>query len=107
MVRAAGGRGALTKAAPNPAAGAQSLRGVYTARASACGTAAGTGEGTEVLRGTSRRRSVPRCGAVLGGASRSFGSQILVFHFPGMIERVKGGVPYQVPQRPLAGQFTL
>jgi hypothetical protein len=39
--------------------------------------------------------------------SRLFGSQILVFHFPGMIERVKGGVPYQVPQRPLAGQFTL
>ena len=45
--------------------------------------------------------------AVLGGTSRLFGSQILVFHFPGMIERVKGGVPYQVPQRPLAGQFTL
>jgi hypothetical protein len=39
--------------------------------------------------------------------SRFFGSQILVFHFPGMIERVKGGVPYQVPQRPLTGQFTL
>ena len=36
-----------------------------------------------------------------------FASQILVFHFPGVIERVKGGVPYQVPQRPLAGQFTL
>ena len=45
--------------------------------------------------------------AVLGGTSRLFGSWILVFHFPGMIERVKGGVPYQVPQRPLAGQFTL
>jgi hypothetical protein len=40
-------------------------------------------------------------------ASRLFGSQILVFHFPGMIERVKGGVPYQVPQWPLAGQFAL
>jgi hypothetical protein len=43
----------------------------------------------------------------LGGTSRLFGSQILVFHFPGMIERVKGGVPYQVSQRPLAGQFAL
>ena len=48
-----------------------------------------------------------RVHAVLGGASRLFGSQILVFHFPGMIERVKGGVPYQVPQRPLAGEFPL
>ena len=44
---------------------------------------------------------------MLGSTSRLFGSQILVFHFPGMIERVKCGVPYQVPQRPLAGQFTL
>src|ERR687888_52505 len=30
----------------------------------------------------------------------TFGSQILVFHFPGVIERVKGGVPNQEPQRP-------
>ena len=45
--------------------------------------------------------------SVLGGISRLFDRQILVFHFPGMIERVKSGVPYQVPQRPLAGQFTL
>ena len=44
---------------------------------------------------------------MLGGTSRLYASQIFVFHFPGMIERVKGGVPYQVPQRPLAGQFTL
>jgi len=29
-----------------------------------------------------------------------FASQILVFHFPGVIERVKGGVPNQVPERP-------
>ena len=29
-----------------------------------------------------------------------FASQILVFHFPGVIERVKGGVPNQEPQRP-------
>ena len=36
-----------------------------------------------------------------------FASQILVLHFPGMIERVIGGVQYQVPERPLAGQFTL
>src|SRR4051812_28680307 len=27
-------------------------------------------------------------------------TQILVFHFPGVIERVKGGVPYQEPERP-------
>jgi hypothetical protein len=25
--------------------------------------------------------------------SRLFGSQILVFHFPGMVQGVKGGVP--------------
>jgi hypothetical protein len=50
---------------------------------------------------------IRRVHAVLGDTSRLFGSQILVFHFPGMIERVKGGVPDQVPQRPLAGQFPL
>src|SRR4051794_39032345 len=30
----------------------------------------------------------------------TFASQILVFHFPGVIERVKGGVPNQEPERP-------
>ena len=49
-----------------------------------------------------RRRLVTADGALALCAS-----QILVFHFPGVIEGVKGGVPYQVPQRPLAGQFTL
>jgi hypothetical protein len=34
-----------------------------------------------------------------------FGSQILVFHFPGVIERVKRGVPNQVAERPFAGQL--
>src|SRR5215471_3193558 len=34
------------------------------------------------------------------GATASFASQILVFHFPGVIERVKRGVPNQVPERP-------
>src|SRR6476660_5229053 len=40
-------------------------------------------------------------------ASRSFASQILVFHFPGVIERVKRGVPNQVPERPRAGHVAL
>lgn len=40
-------------------------------------------------------------------ASRWFGSQILIFHFPSVIECVIRGVPNQVPQRPLASQFTL
>src|SRR5438270_7144939 len=35
----------------------------------------------------------------------SFGSQILVGHFPGVVEGVKGGVPNKVPQRPLAGHL--
>src|SRR5689334_6760947 len=30
----------------------------------------------------------------------TFASQILVFHFPGVIERVKGAVPNQEPERP-------
>ena len=29
-----------------------------------------------------------------------FGSQIFVFHFPSMVQRVKGGVPNQIPKRP-------
>ena len=37
----------------------------------------------------------------MDGALALFASQILVFHFPGVIERVKGGVPNQEPQRPL------
>src|SRR5574341_2613943 len=43
-------------------------------------------------------------------ASRSFGSQILVFHFPGVVQGVKGGVADQEPERPfrhLAGQLAL
>ncbi|MBK8990012.1 MAG: hypothetical protein IPM39_28785 [Chloroflexi bacterium] len=42
--------------------------------------------------------------------SRFFGSQVLVFHFPGMVQDVKGGVPNQEAQRPirpLAGQLAL
>src|SRR6266511_4015306 len=41
------------------------------------------------------------------GALASFAGQILVFHFPGVIERVKRGVPNQVTQRPRAGHFAL
>jgi hypothetical protein len=85
----------------------------------ACGTSALPADPSPNLQNISRARvrfwSVcplqgplsARLHAVLGGTSRLFGSQILVFHFPGMIERVKGGVPYQISQRPLAGQFTL
>src|SRR4051812_3000422 len=40
-------------------------------------------------------------------ASCSFGSQVLVFHFPGVIERVKRGMPNQVPERPGTGHFAL
>jgi hypothetical protein len=43
-------------------------------------------------------------------ASRFFGSQVLVFHFPSMVHGVKGGVPNQEPERPfrhLAGQLAL
>ena len=39
--------------------------------------------------------------------SCSSSSQILVFHFPGVIEGVKGGVSNQVPQRPLARHLVL
>ena len=39
--------------------------------------------------------------------SRFFGSQVLVFHFPGMIHSVKGSVPNQVAERPLAGHLAL
>jgi hypothetical protein len=38
--------------------------------------------------------------AVLGGTSCLFGRQILVFHFPSVIQGVKGGVPNQESQRP-------
>jgi hypothetical protein len=38
--------------------------------------------------------------AMLGGASRLFGRQILVFHFPSVIQGVKGGVPNQESQGP-------
>ena len=51
-----------------------------------------------------------RVHAVLGGTSRLFGSQVLVFHFPGVVQGVKGGVPNQEPERPfrhLAGQLAL
>ena len=45
----------------------------------------------------SPRISYPTCpmrnGRSLRPTSRSFGSQVLVFHFPGVIERVKRGVP--------------
>src|SRR5689334_18766205 len=41
------------------------------------------------------------------GATSSAGSQILIFHFPGVIEGVKGGVPNKVPQWPLAGRLIL
>lgn len=43
-------------------------------------------------------------------ASRFLGSQVFVFHFPGMVHGVKGGVPYQEPERPFrhfAGQLAL
>lgn len=40
-------------------------------------------------------------------SSSLFDRQVLVFHFPGVVHGVKGGVPNQVPERPLAGQFTL
>ncbi len=39
--------------------------------------------------------------------SRSFSSQILVLHFPGVIERMIRGVPNQVPELPGAGDFAL
>src|SRR6185437_3887679 len=35
------------------------------------------------------------------------GRQILVFHFPCVIQCVKRGVPNQIPERPVAGHFTL
>src|SRR6266851_9937597 len=38
---------------------------------------------------------------------RSFGGEVLVFHFPGVIQRVIRGVPNQVPERPGSGHFTL
>src|SRR4051794_13417645 len=40
-------------------------------------------------------------------ASRALGRQILVFHFPGVIERVKSGVPNQIAQRPRASYLAL
>jgi hypothetical protein len=40
-------------------------------------------------------------------SSRLFGRQILIFHFPGVIKRVKRRVPDQVPERPGAGYFAL
>jgi hypothetical protein len=40
-------------------------------------------------------------------ASRWFYCLIFVFHLPGVIERVIGGVPNQVPERPGAGHFVL
>jgi len=42
--------------------------------------------------------------------SCSFGSQILVFHFPDVVHGVKGGAPNQEPERPfrhLASQLAL
>src|SRR5215212_6769047 len=38
--------------------------------------------------------------ATVDGALALFASQILVFHFPGVIECVKGGVPNQEPEWP-------
>src|SRR6266581_8002618 len=38
---------------------------------------------------------------------RSFGGEVLVFHFPGVIQRVIRGVPNQVPERPGSGHFAL
>src|SRR5689334_22535495 len=42
------------------------------------------------------------------GVDSSAGSrscQVLVLHLPGVVEGMKGGVPYQVPKRPLARHF--
>jgi hypothetical protein len=36
-----------------------------------------------------------------------FGDQVLVFHFPGVIHRVIGSVPYQVPERPRSRHLAL
>jgi hypothetical protein len=41
-----------------------------------------------------------KCYSSVGGTSRLFGSQILVFHFPSVIQGVKGGVPNKVSERP-------
>jgi hypothetical protein len=40
-------------------------------------------------------------------ASRLFDTQIFVFHFPGVIERVKRSVPNQETERPRASHFVL
>jgi hypothetical protein len=50
-----------------------------------------------------------RHGMLFGGVLTpcSFGSQILVFHFPGVIQRMIRGVPNQIPERPGAGHFAL
>ena len=42
-----------------------------------------------------------------GQDNRIVACQILVFHFPRVIQRVKGGVPKQIPERPGAGRFAL
>ena len=39
--------------------------------------------------------------------SHAVACQVFVFHFPGVIQRVKRGVPNQIPERPGAGQFAL
>ena len=39
--------------------------------------------------------------------SRAVACQVLVFHFPRVIQRVKCGVPNQIPKRPGAGHFAL
>jgi hypothetical protein len=41
------------------------------------------------------------------GRSRVGGGHILVFHFPCVIQRMKRGVPNQIPERPGAGWFAL
>ncbi len=41
---------------------------------------------------------------------RLFGSQVLVFHFPGVIQGMKSGMPNQKPERPfgpIAGPLAL
>ena len=72
--------------------------------------------GLAVTVGSNPTLSAERTGIAGPFASASMhvlrlsGSQILVFHLPGVVERVKRGVANQVPQRPfrhLAGQLAL
>jgi len=47
----------------------------------------------------------PGYGRTERGVLADYDGQVFVFHFPGVIQRVKRSVPNQIPERPGAGHF--